>query len=465
MKKVHLIGVCGTAIATVSVLLKQRGIEITGSDRAAYPPMSEILSEAGIVPVAGYRKENIPENVDVVVIENSVSRGNPEVEYVLEKGFRYCSLPELVRNIFLWERHSIVVAGTHGKTTTSFMIAWVLSETGLDPSFLIGGVSRNFNVSGKLGLGKFFIVEGDEYDSAFFDKTAKFLKYLPRAVVINGIEFDHGDIYKDVEEISVAFRRLVNLIPRTGRLLLSADDQRVLDLRKYSDCTVETFGFAEDADWYPENIRYGNYSTKFHLRRRGEILGEVELPLLGDFNVRNGLAALAVADHAGAALEGSIDALKSFEGVKRRLEVRGIIAGVTVYDDFAHHPTAVRETLNGLRLSSNSGRIWAVFEPRSATSCRRIFQDDFVESFQVADKVIISDVYRSSLADEERLSEDQLVSSLCELGTDAYHISGVSAIIELLMQEVKKGDRVVIMSNGDFGDIHNLLIDRLSELA
>lgn len=465
MTKVHLIGICGTAMATVAVLLKQRGVVVSGSDKAFYPPMSEVLFDVGIEPVVGYCKENIPENIDIVVIGNSVSRGNPEVEYVLERGLRYCSLPELVRDTFLWKRHPIVIAGTHGKTTTSFMTAWLLSETGLDPSFLIGGVSRNFNLSGKLGVGKFFVIEGDEYDSSFFDKTAKFLKYLPRTLVVNGIEFDHGDIYEDVQEILLAFRRLVDLLPKSGRLLLSADDEQTIDLRKNSPCAVETFGFARDADWYPENVQHGEVSTKFVLRRRGENVGEVELPLVGDFNVRNGLAALAAADHVGADLQMAIKALRHFGGVKRRLEVRGVVRGVTVYDDFAHHPTAVRETLDGLRSSINDGRIWAIFEPRSATACRRSFQEDFVESFRSGDIVIISDVYRSSLLANERLSEERLVRDLCDAGTEAYHISGVSAIIDFVVKDVREKDRVVIMSNGDFGDIHSLLLDRLSEGA
>ncbi len=465
MKTVHLIGICGTAMATVAVLLKQRGVLISGSDKNFYPPMSEVLFDSGIEVVVGYRKENIPDDADLVVIGNSVSRGNPEVEYVLEMGLRYCSLPELVRDIFLWNQHPIVIAGTHGKTTTSFMTAWLLSETGLDPSFLIGGVSKNFNLSGKLGIGKFFVIEGDEYDSAFFDKTAKFLKYLPRTLVVNGIEFDHGDIYGNLQEIRLAFIRLVDLLPRSGRLLLSADDEQSKDLKKYSNCPVETFGFAKDADWHPENVHHGQESTKFDLRRRGEKLGEVELPLVGDFNVRNGLAALAAADHAGSDLQEAIKALRRFAGVKRRLEVRGVVGGVTVYDDFAHHPTAVRETLRGLRSSLNDGRIWAIFEPRSATACRKIFQKDFASSFLYADKVIISEVYRSSLPEDERLSEKQLVADLCDKGADAYHISGVSAIIELVLKDVREDDCVVIMSNGDFGGIHNLLLDRLSEVV
>ena len=465
MKKIHLIGICGTAMATVAVLLKQRGVVISGSDKAFYPPMSEVLSYAGINSVVGYCKDNIPGDVDIVVIGNSVSRGNPEVEYVLERGLRYCSLPEIVRDTFLWEQHPIVIAGTHGKTTTSFMTAWLLSETGLDPSFLIGGVSRNFKLSGKLGVGKHFVIEGDEYDSAFFDKTAKFLKYLPRTLVVNGIEFDHGDIYEDVQEICLAFRRLVNLLPKSGRLLLSADDEPSIDLRKNSNCAVETFGFAKDADWCAENVRSAKASTKFDLRMRGEKLGEVELPLVGEFNVRNGLAALAAANHAGSDLQKSIRALRKFGGVKRRLEVRGVIGGVTVYDDFAHHPTAVRETLKGLRSSLNYGRIWVIFEPRSATACREFFQKEFVKSFRYADKVIISDVYRSSLSGDERLSEERLVSDLCDAGTEAYHISGVSEIIELVVKDVREEDRVVIMSNGDFGGIHSLLLDRLSKVA
>ncbi len=466
MRTVHLIGICGTAMATVAVLLKQRGLDVRGSDEHGYPPMSELLASHGIRPLEGYRAEHISDDLDLVVVGNAVSRGNVEVEALLNRRIRYCSLPEIVREEFLWRARPIVVAGTHGKTTTSFMTAWALAETGADPGFLIGGVSRDFGTSGRLGSRDGpFVIEGDEYDSAFFDKTAKFLKYLPEIVVVNAIEFDHADIYRDLDELRLAFSRLVRLVPGGGRLLLCADDGEAAALGADAPCAVETFGLADDADWRAQHVRYESGATVFDVTRGGRPVGSVVLPLLGAFNVRNALGAVAAAACAGAPPPAAIAALGRFHGVRRRLEVRGVVRGVTVYDDFAHHPTAVRETLQALRAPGTEGRLWAVFEPRSATACRRVFQHAFADALQLADEVLVADVYRSTLPASERLSEGRLVADLAERGVAARHVPGAAEIAGIVAREARAGDRVVLMSNGDFGGAHARVLAALSSPA
>ena len=463
MKRVHLIGICGTAMATAAVMLKQLGFDVHGSDEHVYPPMSEVLAAAGIAPLDGYRSGHITEDLDLVVVGNAVSRGNPEVEAVLDRRLRYCSLPELVRDTFLRERRPIVVSGTHGKTTTSFMTAWALNEAGTDAGYLVGGVARDLEASGRVGGGP-FVIEGDEYDSAFFDKTAKFLKYLPDIVVVNGIEFDHADIYRDLDELRLAFRRLVRLVPRRGRLLLAADEPEALALGDGAHCPVETFGFDAGADWRAERISYGPRATAFDVTFRGRPVGSVALPLLGGFNVRNALGATAAAVGAGAPAGAVLEALGRFHGVRRRLEERGVVRGITVYDDFAHHPTAVRETLQALRQAAG-GRLLAVFEPRSATACRRVFQQEFAGALALADHVVVADVFRSSLPQPERLSETALVADLERLGVIAHHVPRVPDIVAHVAGAARPGDRVVIMSNGGFGGIHERLLTALAAPA
>jgi UDP-N-acetylmuramate: L-alanyl-gamma-D-glutamyl-meso-diaminopimelate ligase len=463
VKRVHFIGICGTAMATLAVMLKERGIDVRGSDDHAYPPMSELLEQHGIKPFDGYKAEHVSTETDTVVIGNAVSRGNPEVEVVLSQRMNYVSLPELVRDEFLRSSLSIVISGTHGKTTTSFMTAWLLAEFGLDPGFFIGGVSKNFATSGRVGRGQTFVIEGDEYDSAFFDKTAKFFKYLPKIVVVGGVEFDHADIYRDLDELRVAFRSLIQLLPREGRAILCSDDREALALREEAACTVETFGVSDDADWRAIDIRQETERTIFDVLYRGKKAARISLPLLGVFNVRNALAAIAVASAVGVPPEETENSFKSFKGVKRRLEVSGIVKDITVYDDFAHHPTAVKETLIALRSVPEGGRIFVIFEPRSATACRRVFQREFSEALSFADKVVVAPVYRSTLPVEERLSEARLVADLSARGVDACHVPIVEEIVEMIAREARSGDRIIVMSNGDFGGIHHRLLKQLNK--
>lgn len=463
--KVYLIGVCGTAMATLAAMLMDRGHAVHGSDAHIYPPMSDFLAARGIRCLEGFDEAHITSDIDVVIIGNAVSRGNPEVEAVLDRRLRYRSLPEMVRETFLWDRDPIVIAGTHGKTTTASLVSWVLADGGRDPSFLIGGLAGNFASSYRLGAGRDFVIEGDEYDSAFFDKTAKFLKYLPRVAVVGNLEFDHADIYADFESIRVAVQRLVRLLPRGGRLLLGADSAAALEMSDGAPCPVVTFGLAAGADWRAVEVVSRSDGTHFVLEHRGARVGEVDVPLVGAFNVRNVLAAIAVAHTVGLGLSTVADTLTRFQGVKRRLELRGRARGVAVYDDFAHHPTAVRETLTGVRAAFPTRRIWALFEPRSATSCRRVFQSEFAAAFQAADEVIIGQVYRSSLPDDERLSETELVDGIRLTGPRARHLADVGEIVRTVAAEAGDGDLVVVMSNGAFGGIHRRLLDALSDAA
>jgi UDP-N-acetylmuramate: L-alanyl-gamma-D-glutamyl-meso-diaminopimelate ligase len=452
-------------MATLAALLKQRGHDVRGSDQNIYPPMSDFLAAEGIRTMIGYAAEHITDDIDLVVVGNAISRGNPELEVVLERKVRYCSLPEAVREHFLWGARSIVLAGTHGKTTTTSLTGWLLTSANLDPTVLVGGIALNFGQQGssyRVGGGRDFVIEGDEYDSAFFDKTAKFLKYLPDVAVINNIEFDHADIYANLDAVMVAFRRLVNLVPRNGLLLLGADSPHALSLRERAVSPVETFGFHEDADWRAEDVAHASGITYFNVRRGGTLFGKFESPLLGEHNVRNALAAIAVGSFVGLRAGDLADGLRQFRGIKRRLETVGTADGVRVLDDFAHHPTAVHETLAALRTGYPDRRVWAVFEPRSASSCRRVFQEDFGRAFDAADETIIAAVFRSSLPESERLSAEQLVSDVLARGKRARYIPDVDAIVETIAREHRDGDIVLIMSNGGFGGIHHKLLKALA---
>ncbi len=461
MKRIHLIGICGTAMATLAAMLKSKGHDVRGSDQNVYPPMSDFLQEQEITTLQGYSPEHIGPDVDLVVVGNAISRGNSELEEVLDRKIRYCSLPEAVRDHFLWGARSIVVAGTHGKTTTTSLAGWLLAHGGADPSVFVGGIAENFESSYRIGGGREFVIEGDEYDSAFFDKTAKFLKYLPDIAVVANIEFDHADIYADLDAIRLAFRRFVNLIPRRGLLLLGADNADALALRPRALCRVETFGLSDGADWQAFDVRVAEVTTSFGVRHGGQAVGTFEIPLLGAYNVRNALAAIAIGAAVGLNVDTMAEGLKRFKGVRRRMEHRGTVAGVAVYDDFAHHPTAIAETLAGLRSAYPNRRIWAIFEPRSATACRRVFQSEFVQALATADKVILPSVFRVNLPDDQRLSTEKLVADLQAGGVDARFIPQTDEIVRTVARDARPGDLVIVMSNGGFDNIHQKLLAAL----
>jgi UDP-N-acetylmuramate: L-alanyl-gamma-D-glutamyl-meso-diaminopimelate ligase len=449
-------------MATLAAMLKTRGYDVRGSDQNVYPPMSDFLAEQQITTLQGYAAEHITDDLDLVVVGNAISRGNPELEEVLDRKIRFCSLPEAIRDHFLWGARSVVIAGTHGKTTTTSLTGWLLTHGGADPSVLIGGIAENFGSSYRVGGGREFVIEGDEYDSAFFDKTAKFLKYLPDIAVVNNIEYDHADIYPDLEAIRVAFRRFVNLVPRRGLLLLGADDVEAKAMGAAARCRVETFGLSDGADWQAHDLRVAAGSTTFSLRRSGAPVGTFEVPLLGAYNVRNATAAIAVGSAVGLSVDTMAAGLRAFKGVRRRMQLRGTAAGVSVYDDFAHHPTAIAETLAGVRAAYPGRRLWAIFEPRSATSCRRVFQADFARAFGPADVVVLPAIFRSTLPEDQRLSAEQVIADLKAAGKDARYIPKVDDIVTAVAQDARADDLVVVMSNGGFEGIHDKLLKALA---
>ncbi len=460
---IHLVAICGTGMGALAVMLKSLGHRVTGSDENVYPPMSTVLSEQRIPVAEGFSAANLDPPPDLVVIGNAVSRGNPEAEAVLDRKIRYASMPETLKSFLLWDRRPVVVAGTHGKTTTTAMLAWVLTEAGLDPSYIVGGVPIGWQTGARLGSGDLFILEGDEYDSAFFDKRAKFLHYLPDTVIINNVEFDHADIYDSIDEIALSFRRLVNIIPENGLLIGPEDDEHVQALASHAYCAVHTMGMSPGARWSARNVSFDPGGTSFDLYERDEPRSRLSTCQLGDHNVRNALAVVAAARHYGVSWPDLTRGLASFPGVQRRLEVRGEVHGITVYDDFAHHPTAVEATLDALRKAAPGRRTWAVFEPRSATTIRRHFQDAYATAFDQADRVLIAPVYLPEKAPAgNRFSVEVLVAELRERGVDAEAPGSVEKIVTRLAGQAAPGDRIVFMSNGGFGGIHEKTLKRLA---
>jgi len=489
---IHLIAICGTAMGTLAGMLKEKGYTVTGSDENVYPPMSEMLAKWGIPILKGFRPENIKPRPDLVIVGNAVSKTNPEVTAMLGAGIPYLSLPQALGRYFLEGKRSLVVTGTHGKTTTTSLLAWVLFDLGLDPSFLVGGIPQNFGASFRLGSGEFFVVEGDEYDTAFFDKGPKFLHYRPERVILTGVEFDHADIYRDLEHLMQSFRRLVELIPPGGRLYLCGDNENALKLKSLARCPVMTYGTEGACDLRAEQIRLGPSGVEFRLMRKNEDLGEFRSPLPGRHNLQNLLGVIAMILGMESSLEtnppnppfskggkmgppplkkgdrgGFFHRLQSsilkFEGVRRRQEVRGVVRGVTVIDDFAHHPTAVAETIEAIRRRYPGQKVWAIFEPRSNTSRRAVFQKDFAKALALAGEVILAKVFMpEKVKDAPLLDEKQLAEDIQRLGTPVKEGLEVDEIVEDIVPRVKEGDVLLVMSNGGFGNIHQKLLERLS---
>ena len=464
----HLIGICGTAMASLAGMLKARGHRVTGSDENVYPPMDEMLESLGIQIARGYKAANLTPAPDCVVVGNAIPRGNPEVEETLRRRLLYRSLPEVLKTEFIRGRRSLVVAGTHGKTTTTSLAAWVMDQARLSPTFLVGGVVQNFGVSFRVTDSDYFIIEGDEYDTAYFDKGPKFMHYLPEIAIVNNIEFDHADIYKDLDAVKLAFRRLMNLVPGNGKLIVGWDSPQVREVvASFGEklfTQLETFGTGDDAKWQARDIHFADGMTQFTVFRDGTNWQEFRTPLIGDFNVRNCLATIVAADAWEVDREKIATGLATFQSVRRRCEVRGEVNGVTVIDDFAHHPTAVRETLAALRTKYPDRRLIAVFEPRSRTSCHATFQDAYVEAFAPADYVIVSRVYDAGRAAEMGgvLDIEKLIENIASPDKPAQAITDVDEIIQQLKGEARAGDVVAIMSNGAFGGIHEKLLAALA---
>jgi UDP-N-acetylmuramate: L-alanyl-gamma-D-glutamyl-meso-diaminopimelate ligase len=462
LRRIHLIGICGTGMGALAGLLRDAGYEVTGSDRAAYPPMSDQLRSRGIAVLEGFDPAHLEPPPDLVIVGNIASRDNPEAAAAAARGIPFASMPQAIARIFLPGRHSMVVAGTHGKTSTSALLAWVLTSAGRDPSFLVGGVLCNFDRSFGLGRGEDFVIEGDEYETAFFDKGSKFLHYQPKTAIVTSVEFDHAEMFEDLQAVEAAFRRFVALLPPDGLLVLCADDRNALRLGEAARCRVETYGVAPDAAWRAEVRSAGEQGTTFEVTRRGEPLGEFLSPWCGRQNMSNALAVIAAASGRGVSPPAIRESLLTFAGIRRRQEVRGTASGVTVIDDFAHHPTAVRLTLGGLRQRYPARRLWAVFEPRTNTSRRSIFQQEYALSFDPADRIVIAAVDHPERAPiGERFSSERLVADLRARGRRADGVPEVPAIVDLLAREAESGDVVVVMSNGPFGGIHERLLEAL----
>ena len=463
----HLIGICGTAMASLAGMLQARGHKVTGSDQNVYPPMSTQLEALGIEILTGYTPENADVGADCTIVGNAISRGNPELEEVLNRKLLYRSQAEVVKEEFIRGRRSLVIAGTHGKTTTTSIATWIAEVGGLNPSFLVGGIVQNFGASFRVTDGDYFVIEGDEYDTAYFDKKPKFMHYLPEIAIVNNIEFDHADIYDALEDIKWEFSRLMNLVPSNGRLIVGIDSPVVRDVLQETDgklfTTVETFGLDDDAKWQARYIDFTGDTTRFTVFKDGHSWGEFETSLIGEFNVRNCLAVMIAADAWGISKEKIQEALNTFKSVKRRVEIRGVERGVTVIDDFAHHPTAVEETLKALRMKYEGKRLIAVFEPRSWSSRLAIFQEPYGKAFSYADYVIIAGVYNTSKASElgKVLDTDELVKDIQLQGKPAMSFPDADAIVEHLAPELQEGDVVAIMSNGGFGGIHDKMLDEL----
>src|ERR1700693_2986650 len=465
-KHIHLIGICGTAMASLAGMLKQRAFHVTGSDAAAYPPMSDFLASLSIPLSQPFDAKNLDPAPDLVVVGNAMSRGNVELEHVLDQRIPFCSMPQILHDEFLRGKEVLVVAGTHGKTTTTSMLAWIFDQAEAQPSFLIGGIAENFGRSFGLGRGKHFILEGDEYDTAFFDKGPKFLHYFPDSIILTSVEFDHADIYKDLDAVETAFKRLVNLIPGRGRIVALDTGESVERCVARAFCPVERFGNTKNAMWQVTNLRLDPAKTSWTVLRDDQPWADFEFSLGGEYNVMNATAAAALASGCGISKERIASALKTFKSVKRRLEVRAQINGITIIDDFAHHPTAIAGTLKALRSRYPGARLWAILEPRSNTLRRNVFQNELAKSLAVADEVVVANVFKSEgIPERERMDVTALVADVNRQSRRARIIPDADEIVQAVASEMRSGDVVAILSNGGFGGIYEKLPQRLKAIT
>jgi UDP-N-acetylmuramate: L-alanyl-gamma-D-glutamyl-meso-diaminopimelate ligase len=462
---IHLTAICGVGMASLAGLLQARGYRITGSDQNIYPPMSAYLEEIGVHVLPGYRAEHVSPRPDLVIIGNAISRDNPEADAVLKQKIPYISFPEALGSFLIGERISVVVAGTHGKTTTTALAAWVLNSAGLDPGFFVGGVPLNFGSGWRTGAGAHVVLEGDEYDTAFFDKGPKFLHYRPQHVIVTSVEFDHADIYRDLDHLKSAFVRLVDIIPTDGSLVVCGDYPAAFEVSRAARCCRISYGAPGNGDWHAANIQFDQGRSFFEPCYRGKSEGRIEAGVIGMHNVVNALAVYAQARTLGIDRARLLDGFATFAGVKRRQEVRGERRGVLVIDDFAHHPTAVRVTIEAVRAAYRGRRLWAIFEPRSNTSKRKIFENEFATALALADRVVVAGVYQpEKVPDGERLSVDNVVHEINRrTGVErARLIEKAPDIAAHVAREAAAGDVVLVMSNGGFDGVHDKILDALS---
>ncbi len=462
VKKIHLIAVCGTGMGALACMLKDMDFEVTGSDQKIYPPMSSFLAQKGVDVADGFNGKNITHDTDLVVVGNAVSKDNPEVIKLDKMGLYFCSMPQALNRFIAAGKMPIIIAGTHGKTTTSSILAWILYKASLDPSFMIGGILNNFDSNYRLGKGEHIIIEGDEYDTAFFDKGPKFLHYDPYIAVLTSVEFDHADIFKDMNHVKEAFDRFISSIAQKSTLIAFDGDKNVEELINGRQCRIERYGRDTDSTWRIQNISIDPPWTFFNVLKHESTFGNFKTNLVGMHNLFNILSTIAVADNMNIPGEVIAGALENFQGVKRRQEIRGSKRGITVIDDFAHHPTAVKETISAVKNFYTGGRIVAVFEPRTNSSMRKVFQNIYPNSFDSADLVCIR---KPPLLEKipfiERFSSEKLVDDLKNRGKDAYFFTDTESIITFLAREAEAGDIILIMSNGGFENIHERLLERL----
>ncbi|MEK9629336.1 MAG: UDP-N-acetylmuramate:L-alanyl-gamma-D-glutamyl-meso-diaminopimelate ligase [Nitrospinota bacterium] len=462
IKNIYLIAICGTGMAALAGLLKKSGYRVTGSDANIYPPMSTLLNDAGIEIFPRYKKENISKDIDLVIVGNAVSKTNEEVQAVLDAGISYTSFPAALSQFFLEGRKSLVVTGTHGKTTTTSLLSWVLESSGKKPGFMVGGWLKNFDTNHQVPKGEFFVTEGDEYDSAFFDKGPKFLHYRPDASILTGIEFDHADIFNDLDQIKKVFREYISLIKPEGVILIRYGDKNIQDVIDSASCKVETYGFEEGADWRVESYRFENGCGHFSLSYKNQPQGDFQLAMMGRHNVENAAAVAGLCFNQGLTADEINKGFQTFKGIKRRQEIVGENKGVTVIDDFAHHPTAIDLTIDAVKKAFPDQRIWAVFEPRSATSRRKVFEESFPKSFLKADRVVFAGLFApEKIKPEERLDAEGVVASIRDLGGIADYIPQVDDIVEHIVKNSNAGDVILVMSSGGFGGIHQKILESL----
>lgn len=465
MKHIHMIGIGGSAMAPLAGMLRERGYKVTGSDAGVYPPASTLLESLGIQYAAAFDAKNLTPAPDLIVVGNAISRGNVEVEEMLDRKLPHRSLPQILEEEFLPGKHSIVVSGTHGKTTTTALLAWIFHVAGKHPNFLVGGIAENFGKSYGLGGGSEFILEGDEYDTAYWDKAAKFLHYHPDDLIITSVEFDHADIYPDFDSYQLAFKRLVNLVPRRGRVVVwgdAAGGEAPRKVTKKAFCPVISYGFEQANDWLASDVTIVDDEMRFHVQYKGELYGEFLLHAAGRHNVLNSLAAIIVAQGRGIRTEPIQRALATFQSVKRRMDVKGEIGNILVVDDFAHHPTAIRATIEAARLRWPGRRLWAILEPRSNSMRRRVFQDVLPQALALSDRVVLGSVHRAvQLSDDQRLDPESVAAAVRQLGKDARVLPSADVIADFLVAEARPGDLLLVMSNGSFDGLCEKLLTRL----